>query len=144
MIGSGRIFMNRRSAPALLIVLGCAFFLLSACDSVFIGGCTLSTPVPKVDSVTPSTIDTQGLPLTMTVTGSDFQTWSKVQWGPTSLPTTFVDSRHLSVVLTPEILNSVTINNGTGSIFVFTAGQGKNTFACADGGSSSTFFIVIN
>ncbi|MDT8067628.1 MAG: hypothetical protein ROO76_05610 [Terriglobia bacterium] len=83
--------------------------------------------------------------MTITVIGSDFQTWSKIQWGSTSLPTTFVDSRHLSVLLTPEILNSVTINNGTGSIFVFTAGQTTNTnFSCADGGSSSTFFIFIN
>jgi len=98
-----------------------------------------------VDSVIPSTIDTKSLPLTMTITGSDFQTWSNVQWNSTSLPTTFVDSRHLSVVLTPQLLNSVTINNGTASISVFTAGHttSKN-FSCEDGGFSSTFFIIIN
>lgn len=137
--------MNRFTAPALLFVLGCAFFLFSSCDAVFIGGCTLSTPVPKVDSVTPTTIDSQNLPVTMTVTGSDFQSWSKVQWSATSLPTTFVDSSHLTVVLTTQILNSVSINNGTGSISVFTAGHTTSTnFSCQDGGSSSTFFIIIN
>jgi hypothetical protein len=141
--------MNRRNLrflrPELLIVLVCAFLPFSACNAVFIGGCTLSNPVPNVHSVTPSTIDPQNLPVTMTVIGSDFQTWSTVQWSSTTLPTTFVDSQHLSVVITSQILNSVTVSNGTGAISVLTTGQTtSNNFNCADGGSSSTFFIFIN
>jgi hypothetical protein len=142
--------MNR-PAPALrafglvvVLVVG-ASLLLAGCGSIFIGGCINSTPVPKLIAVSPSKIDTASLPVTMTVTGSDFQAWSTIHWNSASLPTTFVDSQHLSVVVTPQILTLVTIDNGTGTISVFTAGQSAgDNFVCANGGSSSTFVIIIN
>ncbi len=126
---------------ATLLVTG---FCLSACDSVWVSVCTLSTPVPELNTVSPTTIDTHALPVTMTVTGSDFQTWSQIHWGSTTLPTTYVDSQHLSSVITQDTLASVNINSGTGTISVFTEGQGSAVKNCANGGSSSTITIIIN
>ena len=142
--------MNRRNPPLratglVFVLVVSALLLLAGCGSIFIGGCVNSTPVPKVTAISPSKIDTESLPVTMIVTGSDFQTWSTIHWGSASLPTTYVDSKHLSVVVTLETLVSVPIDNGTATIFVFTAGQTSGgTFDCTDGGSSSTFVIIIN
>jgi hypothetical protein len=128
----------------LSLLLVCASSLLAGCGAVFVGGCFNPFPNPIVDSVTPSTIHTQNLPVTMIITGTDFQTSSTVQWSSTSLPTTFVDSHHLSVIITSQILFSVTVTNGTGFISVFTPSQnGVTTINCPNGVFSSTFTIIV-
>ena len=147
----GGTYMNR---PALalrvsgllftVIILG-SILLFLGCNSLRIGSCVGETPVPKLGSVSPSTINTQTLPVTMTVTGSNFQTWSIVYWNGASLSTNYVDSHHLLVQITPETMTLVSINNGTALISVTTAGQiGGGIFGCDNGGSSSTFTIIIN
>ncbi len=81
----------------------------------------------------------------MTVTGSNFQSWSKIYWNSASLPTNFIDSHHLSVVITPEILTWVDISSGDGVISVSTSGQlAGDVFGCPNGGSSSTIAIFIS
>lgn len=129
----------------ILIILVCASVLFSACGAISVSGCINPTPVPKIDSVSPTSINTQALPVTMTVTGSNFQTWSKIYWNSASLPTTYIDSRHLSVDVTPQILTWVDISGGTGLISVTTSGQtAGDIFGCPNGGSSSTITIIIS
>ncbi len=141
--------MNHHTFPSHLIaftavLLVTATFLLTACDAVFVGACFNPYPAPKLDSVTPSTIDRQSLPVTMTINGSNFQTFSKARWNSSSLPTTFVDSHHLSVAVTPELLNSLAVTSDTNSISVITNPQTTaNTLNCSSGGTSSGFVIVI-
>ncbi len=133
-----------RASVFITILIVCALSLLSGCNALSIGGCINPTPVPKLASISPTTINSQTLPVTMTVTGSNFQTWSKIYWNSASLPTSFIDSRHLSVVITPEILTWVSISNGTGLISVSTSGQiAGDVFGCPNGGSSSTITIII-
>ena len=129
----------------ILGVLISAAFLLSACDAISVSGCINATPVPKLTSISPTSINTQALPVTMTVTGSNFQTWSQIYWNAASLPTTYVDSHHLSVAITPQMLTWVDISSGTGLISVSTSGQvAGDVFGCPNGGSSSTVTIIIS
>lgn len=121
-----------------------AVLCLCSCDSFYISTCTLSTPVPVLDSVSPKTIDVRTLPVTITATGSDFQTWSQIHWGSIALPTTYVDSQHLSTIVTPNTLASLNDDSGAGVIFVFTEGQGNVSTNCANGGSSANITIIVN
>ena len=125
----------------LLTLLVVGALLLSACGSVWVSGCVNSTPVPQVASVSPASIDRQSLPATVTVTGSDFQSWSKINWNSASLSTTYVDSEHLSAVITPDVVSA---KSSSGLIFVFTSGESNGATGCTNGGSSSSFTILIN
>jgi hypothetical protein len=127
-----------------LVPVVCAAILFSACDAIFVSGCINATPVPKLNSISPTTINTQTLPMTVIVSGSDFKTWSAIFWNSASLPTTYIDSRHLSVTVTPQMLTWVDISSGTGLISVSTAGHPDgDIFGCPNGGSSSTITIII-
>ena len=125
----------------LLTLLVVGTLLSSACGSVWVSGCVNSTPVPQVTSVSPASIDHQSLPVTVTVTGSDFESWSKINWNSAPPSTTYIDSQHLSAVITPDMVSA---KSGSGLIFVFTTGQSGAFVGCTNGGSSSTLTIIIN
>ncbi len=138
----------RRFELVLTVVVCSAFLLMPGCNGFFvIGGrsCFNETPIPKLSSVSPATIDTQALPVTVTVTGSNFQTWSKIFWNGADLPTTYIDSHHLSTVVTPELMTGLFISNGTALISVSTAGQPMgDLLGCPNGGFTATFVIIVN
>lgn len=129
-----------RVSVLILVVLIYASVLFSACGAVSLSGCINTTPVPKLDSVSPTAIDTRSLPMMIVLTGSDFQTWSTIQLNAVTIPTNYVDSRHLSVILTTEILGGIKIVGGTGALAVFTFDPN----GCGRGDTSSTVTIVIS
>ena len=107
--------------PALMftVLLLSGSLTLTGCEGVFfVGGATCLglTPVPVVFSVVPSPLEMNALPVTMEVTGSNFQTWSKVYWDNAPLPTKFVDSSHLEVPLTANTMPIVSSDNGAAKV----------------------------
>ncbi len=133
--------MKHSSYRILLALLVAVTLLLSACGSIWISGCVNSTPAPQVTSVSPASLDRQSLPATVTVTGSNFRSWSKINWNSASLATTYIDSEHLTAVITPDMVSA---KSNSGLIFVFTSGQSNGLADCTNGGSSSTFIVIIN
>jgi subtilisin family serine protease len=63
-------------------------------------------PVPAITSISPSSALFGTGPLTITVTGSNFVTASRVQWNGSDRATTFVSGTQLTALLTPEDLTN--------------------------------------
>lgn len=138
----------RFSGATFAVLLLSGSLSLIGCEGVFfVGGATCLglTPVPVVFSVVPSPLEMNALPVTMEVTGSNFQTWSTVYWNNAPLPTKFVDSSHLEVPITANTMPVVSSDNGTAKVSVFTAGRAKtHVTGCTNGGFSGTVVIFFN
>jgi hypothetical protein len=135
----------RISASMFAVLLLTGSLSLTGCaGAYFVGGATCFglAPAPVVFSVVPSPLEMNALPVTMEVTGDNFQTWSTVYWDKVPLQTRYVNSSHLEVALkTMPVSNS----DGTAQISVFTAHQAKNhTVGCTDGGFSGTVVIFFH
>jgi hypothetical protein len=76
----------------------------------------VSTPVPAITSLNPSSAFAGGAAFTLTVTGSNFLNTSLVQWNGTSRTTTFVSATSLTAVITAADIAAV----GTATVNVFT------------------------
>ena len=92
----------RISASMFAVLLLTGSLSLTGCaGAYFVGGATCFglAPAPVVFSVVPSPLEMNALPVTMEVTGDNFQTWSTVYWDKVPLQTRYVDSSHLEVAL---------------------------------------------
>ncbi len=73
------------------------------------------SPTPKVAGISPTSVP-QAHDVTITITGTGFESNSTVEWNGTALPTTFVNSTTLTVSLSADQLQSlgteqITVNN---------------------------------
>lgn len=93
---------------------------------------TIGNVAPTLSSIAPDKTLTNAASLSITVTGTNFNTSSVVMWGSTSLATTFVNSTSLTAVVPPASYAAA----GTTQVTVSNPGSG--------GGSSgaSTFTAV--
>lgn len=137
---------GRSRQTAIVVLLLFATLLSTACGAVFVSGgtgCFAPTAVPVLLSVSPTTINQNGLPATIIVTGVNFQPSSIVRGNGQVLTTVFIDSNHLNAVINVQTLAFV---NPDGSVFISvgTTGQGKTVFGCPNGGFSGTFTIFVN
>jgi len=106
--------------------------------------CTGETPVPRLSSVSPTTINSALLPATIAVNGSGFVSWSSVNLDSVPLATNMTDSHHLMATLTWQDLSADNMTSGTVQISVTNAGQIQGgLFGCPNGGSSQLIPITI-
>jgi len=84
------------------------------------------SPTPTVTSIAPAYIP-QGVPVTLTVTGSGFEANSVVKWNGTAKPTTFFSATTLTVALAAADVPSV----GSGQLTVSNPGPGGSDTAAA-------------
>jgi hypothetical protein len=64
-------------------------------------------PSPVLSSISPQSAPTGGPSFTLTLTGSNFTAGSTANWNVTPLPTTFVDSAHLSATVNSSLTGTV-------------------------------------
>jgi Subtilase family len=77
---------------------------------------TITTPVPAIGTLTPSSAFAGGAAFTLTVTGSNFLNTSVVQWNGGNRTTTFVSATSLTAAITAADIAAV----GTATVKVFT------------------------
>ena len=119
-----------------------AISCLATCGSSF--ECTGETPVPRLSSVAPLTINSALLPATITVSGSGFVSWSSVNMDSVPLTTHWVDSYHLTATITWQDLSADNLSSGTVQISVSNAGQIQGgLFGCPNGGTTKLIPITI-
>jgi alpha-D-ribose 1-methylphosphonate 5-triphosphate synthase subunit PhnH len=91
-----------------------------------------SNPVPAISTISPSSATAGGSGFTLTVSGSNFVTGSRVRWNGADRTTTYVSSAQL----TATILASDIASAGTASVTVFNPTPG--------GGTSNALTFTIN
>ena len=83
---------------------------------------TVNSPVAAITGISPRYVP-PGVPETVTVTGTGFESNSVVMWNGAAKPTTFVNATTLTVALAASDLQ----NQGTGSLTVSNPGPGPST-----------------
>lgn len=91
-----------------------------------------ANPVPSLSALNPSSVTAGGASFTLTVTGTNFVSGSKVRWNGTDRTTTFVSSTQLTAAIPAADIALA----GTASVTVFNPSPG--------GGSSSSLTFTIN
>jgi hypothetical protein len=136
---------RRIVAPMLLMLLCCSGSLISpGCGT---GNCTGDTPVPRINAISPTTLNMDALPVSITVFGSKFVRWSVVNLNGTPLNTTFVNDSRLTATVPAETLTWWNISSGsTVQITVTNAGSTVGAFAgealgCSNGGTSTSLTL---
>ncbi len=106
--------------------------------------CTGATPIPRLSSVSPMTINSAILPATIALSGSGFVSWSTVNMNSVSLATSMTDSQHLAATITWQDLSAGNITPGTVQISVTNAGQIQGgLLGCPNGGTSQLIPIAV-
>lgn len=138
------IKVQTRANCVVLVLLAVPLILpLVSCG---VGGmsCIGATPVPKLSSVSPSTINSGNLPASLLLRGNGFVSWSTVYLDSVPLNSTMSDSGHLSATVTWQDLSAAGISSGTVQVSVTNAGQlAGGLFGCPNGGSSQLVAITI-
>jgi hypothetical protein len=144
------ISLNTTKSQARFLLLSAALFalgislLLISCGTSG-SGCIGATPVPKLSSVNPTTINSQSLPAIIMLSGSGFVSWSVAYLNSVNLSSATIDSHHINATLTWQDLSAAGISTGTLYIGVTNAGQvAGDVFGCPNGGSTQTIPITIN
>ena len=134
--------MRRRMAcSGTLLLAGVASILLASCGGS--AECVGGIPVPSLKSVRPTTIDSLAASTTLTLSGSGFNSSSKVFLNSSQLASTLVDSHHITATVTGEQLFVIGISHGV-EIWVTNPGQlGGGILGCANGGSSQPISLTI-
>ncbi len=84
---------------------------------------TINNPVPAITSISPSSATAGGPAFTLTVTGSNFVSGSKVHWNSSALMTTFVSSTQIKATVPALDIKTA----GTASVTVVNAAPGGGT-----------------
>ena len=127
---------------ALILVLS---FVLSAWTCSVIAGfnsCPSIVPSPQIVSLLPNTIPANAASL-VTVNGNGFVPRSQILWNGNSLPTTFLDSRHLQATITEQTFIAFGGSAGTTAV-ISVMSPGSTIVGCSDGGFSGTLILGIN
>jgi PKD repeat protein len=82
-----------------------------------------SNPVPKITSLTPSSVTVGSPDLILSISGSNFLSSSVIRWNGMDRTTTYQDS----TTLTALILSSYLINQGTSTVTVYNPSPGGGT-----------------
>jgi len=90
-----------------------------------------SNPVPEITSVTPNTVAAGVGSFTLTVNGTDFLSYSAIQWNGSQIPTEYVSSSELQA----QISSSEVMTAGSASVSVVTSEPG--------GGTSNSLSVTI-
>ena len=107
--------------------------------------CIGATPIPKLSSVSPTTVSSQTLPASLTLNGSGFTSWSVAYLNSVNLTSSTMNSNHITATITWQDLSAADVSTGTVYISVTNAGQiGGGLLGCPNGGSSKTIPITIN
>ncbi|HXJ86324.1 MAG TPA: hypothetical protein VMS18_05870 [Candidatus Binatia bacterium] len=128
---------------------GAGFFSLTITAGIVLMSCGGSSecvgdiPVPKLQSVQPTTINSQDPSTTLSLSGSGFNSSSKVYLNSMLLASTVIDSHHITATVTSEALFIAGTSNGVG-IWVTNPGQiGGGLLGCSNGGSSKSISLTV-
>jgi hypothetical protein len=130
------MFVRVGSHHLLVLAFGMvALLALTGCGGAGGGGGS-SAPTPQVNALAPASAWSGAGNTTITLTGSNFQTNSVVQWNGTALVTTYTSAEQLSATIPATLLTSagtaqVTVSNGgvTSVATAFTVNNPSPTLA---------------
>ena len=143
---------SRLVNPCNLLLVRIAFLvamtvLLSGwtCNALFVfNSCQASVPEPQITSLSPDAIPSGAESILLIVNGSGFVPQSQIVWDGSPLQTTFIDSQHLSTMITQQTFDSFGgPEGGTVQISVRSPGS-VAVFGCPNGGNSATLVLAIN
>jgi hypothetical protein len=124
------------------LVLGVAA-LLSAwtCTAVVnLNGFPDAFPHPQIGALSPNPISADIVSVVLSVEGTGFVPQSESQWNKNTLPTIFIDSRHLQATVTQQTFASFGGSAGS-SVMVSVVSPGTNSVVgCPNGGTLARSF----
>ena len=114
--------------------------LLSGCNSLN-PLCGSARPAPVLSSISPTTIAFSQLPatLSLTLTGSQFDSSSVVVFDGTTIPTTVNSNSQL----TAGVVSSLITGPGNYSVEVQTPAGNSGDLGCSSGGKSTTQTLTV-
>ncbi len=146
--GGARSSFGIWASIAALVGIAAALSVFAGCGVR--GDCTGDTPVPVLRSISPTSVDVSTLPVTITLNGSHFVTWSKIYVNGAQAGTGYVSSGKLVATITSDTVYQGRITSGmTVPVRVENAGSLVGSFAgnalgCANGGLSEEVTLTVN
>jgi hypothetical protein len=137
----------RASKPLRLVFVLVLTSLLSGWTCTAIVGfnsCPDAVPQPQITALSPNAISADAASVLLTVNGSNFVSQSEILWNGNSLPTRFMDSRHLQATITQQTFDSFGGSPGTGVLISVVSTESDFVVGCPNGGSSGTLVLVVN
>jgi IPT/TIG domain-containing protein len=99
--------------------------------------------IPRITSLSPSTISGETESTVLTVNGRNFAPQSQIMWNGAAVPTTFIDSDTLQTTITQQTFASLGGAGGTG-VQISVLSPGSAVSGCSNAESSTTLILVIN
>jgi hypothetical protein len=127
-------------------VLGLAA-LLSAwtCTAVVnLNGCPDAFPHPQIGALSPNPISADIVSVVLSVEGTGFVPQSEIQWNKSTLPTTFIDSRHLQATVTQQTFDSYGGSAGKSVMISVVLPGTTSVVGCPNGGNLSTDILEVD
>jgi IPT/TIG domain len=140
-----RIRLKLWLSVASVVAIAVTLFMLAGCGGM--GSCSGGNPVPSLGSISPSTIDSTVVPVTITLKGSHFLSGSDVYINGQSVTSTYVSPSQLTVVVDGSLIYRTGITAGS-RVPVYVNNRPSGTFGgvvgCPDGGQSGTVMLTVN
>lgn len=131
------------SLPIRLALVGVLTLLSSGWTcGVFFVSCQGVGTQPQITSLSPDTISSEAVVLT--VEGSGFTPQSQILWSGNALPTTLMDSHHLQTTITQQTFDAFGGSAGS-SVQISVRSQGSvSDTGCPINGNSAILILIIN
>ncbi len=143
-MASGNISTIRIVVLLATVITIASALLLASCGFGSSMKCIGATPVPKLSSVSPTSLNSQTLPASITLGGSGFVSFSTAYLNSANLASSTLNSNHITALITSNDLSAAGVSTGTVYISVTNDGQiGGGLLGCPNGGSSKTIPISI-
>jgi hypothetical protein len=134
----------RLVVPTAILFAFAAILFLPSCGLGDGMKCIGATPVPKLSSVAPTTVNSGTLPASIILSGSGFVSWSTVYLNSANLASVTLSSNRISATIDSQALSAAGVNTGTVNISVTNAGQIMGgILGCPNGGDSKIIPITI-
>lgn len=114
--------------------------------AVFFGfnSCPGSVAQPQITSLSPDSIPLDAPAVLLTVNGNNFVPQSQILWNGTALPTTFIDSHHLQLIITQTILESFGASVGSNVLISTVSPATSHVVGCPNSVASATLVLTIS
>lgn len=139
--------MNVLCKPYRIALVLALVALLSAwtCTAIVnLNGCPDAFPHPQIGALSPNPISADIVSVVLSVEGTGFVPQSEIQWNKNTLPTTFVDSRHLQATVTQETFDTYGGSAGVNVSITVTSPGTNSVVGCPNGGNSSTTILEVD
>ncbi len=115
------------------------------CSAVVnLNNCRDAVPYPQIRTLSPDPISADTASVVLTVEGTGFVPQSEIEWNRYTLPTTFIDSRHLQTTVTQETFASYGGSAGNNVWITVISPGTASTVGCPNGDNSSALLLEVD